>query len=87
MASFTDAIGWTGLFNGFAGKDAEKASFTDLLPFPGDVQGAKTNKQLNEPTKETAQVFLKLMRELRLPDTVVAIAFQAKLIEKFEALA
>jgi hypothetical protein len=33
----THARGWSGLFNGFAGKDGEKCHPYQLLPFPEDV--------------------------------------------------
>lgn len=39
LAAYTEAIGWSGLFNGFAGKDSRKTSPADLLPFGQDLKG------------------------------------------------
>ena len=77
----------SGVFNGFAGKDAEKCDFVDLLPFSSDTKETKTDRRLNEPTKETARVFLELMEKHFLPPQVVAQAFRAKIIERLQAIA
>jgi hypothetical protein len=58
-----------------------------LLPFSGEVEGKNNTKQINEPTKETAQVFLKLMKDHLLPPGVVAEAFNAKLVQRLQAIA
>lgn len=84
--SFTTAVFAAGIFNGFAGKDTEKCEFMDLLPFSSDVKDAKDNRRLNEPTRETAKVFLELMEQHLLPPRVVAQAFRAKIIDRLEAL-
>lgn len=76
-----------GIFNGFAGKDADKCEFTDLLPFTTDVKEAKADRKLNEPTQETARIFLELMEKQLLPPRVVAQAFKAKIIERLQAIA
>ena len=74
------------MFNGFAGKDAEKCEFIDLLPFSSDTKDAKADRKLNEPTKETAKVFLELLEKQLLPPRVVAQAFKAKIIERLQAI-
>ncbi len=38
VASFTEARGWCGLFNGFAGKNTKKASPIDFLPYPDEFK-------------------------------------------------
>ncbi len=85
--SFTTAVLASGVFNGFAGKDAEKCDFIDLLPFSSDTKDSKGDRKLNEPTKETARVFLDLMEKHLLPPRVVAQAFKAKIIERLQAIA
>jgi hypothetical protein len=77
----------SGVFNGFAGKDAEKCEFLDLLPFASDTKDTKADRKLNEPTRETAKVFLELMEKQLLPPRVVAQAFKAKIIERLQAIA
>jgi len=74
------------VFNGFAGRDAEKCEFIDLLPFSADIKDNKGDRKLNEPTKETAKVFLELMEKQLLPPQVVAQAFKAKIIERLQAI-
>lgn len=86
MNSFTTAVFAAGIFNGFAGKDAEKCDFTELLPFSADVKNDSANKKINEPTKETAKVFLELMEDQQLPPRVVAEAFKAKLLDRLKNL-
>lgn len=85
--SFTTAILASGVFNGFAGKDSEQCDFVDLLPFSSDTKEGKSDRKLNEPTKETAKVFLELMEKQLLPPRVVAQAFKAKIIDKLKAIA
>jgi hypothetical protein len=85
--SFTTAVFASGVFNGFAGKDAEKCDFLDLLPFSSDTKETKVDRKLNEPTKETAKVFLELMEKQMLPARVVDQAFKAKIIDKLQAIA
>ena len=75
------------MFNGFAGKDAEKCEFIDLLPFTSETKDVKADRKLNEPTKETARVFLDLLDKQLLPPRVVAHAFKAKIIERLQAIA
>jgi hypothetical protein len=58
----------------------------DLLPFAADTKETKTDRRLNEPTKETAKVFLDLMEKQMLPPRVVAQAFKAKIIERLQAI-
>lgn len=87
LSSFTTAVFAAGIFNGFSGKDASKCEFTDLLPFSGDVKETSSNNRINEPTKETAQVFLELMESQQLPPQVVAEAFKAKLMQRLQAIA
>jgi len=58
-----------------------------LLPFSSDTKDTKTDRKLNEPTKETARVFLDLMEKQLLPPQVVAQAFRAKIIERLKAIA
>ena len=84
--SFTTAVFASGVFNGFAGKDAEKCQFVDLLPFTSDAKETKADRKLNEPTKETAKVFLELMEKQLLPPRVIANAFKAKIIERLQSI-
>jgi hypothetical protein len=77
----------SGVFNGFAGKDGERCEFIDLLPFSSENKEGKTDRKLNEPTKETAKIFLDLMEKQLLPPRVIAQAFKAKIIERLQAIA
>jgi len=45
LAAYTQAIGWSGLFNGFAG---EKTSPADLLPFGQELK--EQEKLISSPT-------------------------------------
>lgn len=47
--SYTHAVGWSGLFNGFGGKDSEKTSPVDLLPFKDEV--GKPEQKISDRTR------------------------------------
>ncbi|MFM5939218.1 MAG: hypothetical protein ACKOQ2_05815, partial [Dolichospermum sp.] len=51
------AIGWSGLFNGFKGKDDPAMDFVDLLPFADDVRNS--NKQVSDKTEMIIKQIIK----------------------------
>ena len=63
IAANIHAVGWSGLFNGFAGKSDAKMSHTDILPFKLNDE----NKQLNTLTDKTKRCIKRLMISERLP--------------------
>lgn len=67
--SFTEAYGWASLFNGFAGKDGQKTSPSDFLPFPDD-----TKQKKRRISKATAIALLSLIRTDKLPTRIQAAA-------------
>ena len=70
------AQGWSGLFNGFAGKGDRKMSHLDLLPF----KMADENKQLNTLSESTKRCIRRLMVSNRLPYAVFkALAYSGEL--------
>jgi hypothetical protein len=68
LAAYTDAIGWSGLFNGFAGKDSKKTSPADLLPF-----GQEINKEDQRISDRTFQVLKKLFKTQKLKPQVMGV--------------
>lgn len=64
-------IGWSGLFNGFAGKDAQKVEAIDLLPFPSEAQAEK-----RRVGGKTASILAGLVNENRMPLRVAATVRQ-----------
>lgn len=62
------AIGWSGLFNGFKGKDDPAIEFIDLLPFADDVRNS--NKRVSLTTEKTIK---KLIKEESLPTQMLSI--------------
>lgn len=58
MNAWTHAVGWAGLFNGFAGKTTKKISPVDLLPYPEEL------KPKNRITDETAKILLKVLSQI-----------------------
>lgn len=70
------AVGWSGLFNGFSGKDDKKMSAMDLLPFRVEEE----NKELNTLPDSTKRCIKRLMVTNRLPYGVFkALAFSGQL--------
>lgn len=51
------AIGWSGLFNGFKGKDDPSIEFVDLLPFADDVRNG--NKRVSDKTEMIIKQIIK----------------------------
>jgi hypothetical protein len=50
-----------GIFNGFAGKDAQKGDARDLLPYPATAKGE--DKEIPPFSKSTATLIAKLIRD------------------------
>lgn len=67
MSSWTQAVGWSGLFNGFAGKNTKKISPVDLLPYPDELKSGE------KISKRTATLLLKHLSEIN-PKYVGSIA-------------
>jgi hypothetical protein len=68
--AYTHAVGWSGLFNGFGGKDSEKTSPVDLLPFKDEV--GKPEQKISDRTR---QIILEAIKERSIsPPIVSAIA-------------
>jgi len=61
LAAYTDAIGWSGLFNGFAGKSSKQTSPADLLPF---------GQQLKEQEKLISSRTLRILKKLFANNTL-----------------
>jgi hypothetical protein len=71
--SITHAIGWSGLFNGFAGKDNKNpVKPEDIVPFPDLLKG-DTPKAFSP---KTFNMIMRLMREKRIPPPVEAFLHQ-----------
>lgn len=68
--SLTSAVGWTGLFNGFAGKGSPKSEYTQLLPYRQDEAQVK---QLSDKTKA---ILVGLIRGGKLHPSFTALAYQ-----------
>jgi hypothetical protein len=66
--AITHAIGWSGLFNGFSGKDGKTISPEQILPYP-DMVKASTPKVF---TAKTFNMIMRLLRENRIPPPVCA---------------
>jgi hypothetical protein len=48
IAAYVHAVGWSGLFNGFAGGEGKKTSPVDLLPFKPEEE---QNKKISDRTR------------------------------------
>lgn len=66
--SITNAIFASGVFNGLGGKDSKPISPEDILPFPDLIKG-DTPKVF---TKKTFNMIIRLLKEKRIPPSVVA---------------
>ena len=62
------AIGWSGLFNAFKGKDDAPMEFIDLLPFVDDIKSDRKRISL-----ATEKVIKKLVKEESLPTQILSI--------------
>lgn len=62
------AIGWSGLFNAFKGKDDPPMEFVDLLPFADDVKSSNRRVSL-----ATEKIIKKLIRDESLPSQILSI--------------
>lgn len=62
------AIGWSGLFNAFKGKDDAPMEFIDLLPFVDDIKNDRKRISL-----ATEKVIKKLVKEESLPTQILSI--------------
>jgi len=63
--SFTSAVGWASLTNGFGGN----ISYTDLLPIK--TEQSQLKQGLNKPTEHTLKVLQQLLLQKRLPRRMV----------------
>jgi len=75
------AIGWSGLFSGFSGKDDKKVDWTELLPFPLDDALANDKLRISQAT---AVIFVRLHRKGLIPPHVVGAL--TPLIDEIESL-
>lgn len=74
IASLTNAYGWAGLFNGFAGKDGgSKLEYSALLPFSEAMQEATESKPMSETTED---ILWWLIKSNQLPPQVQIAALQ-----------
>ena len=64
----TNAIGFSGIFNGFAGKDGTKTQPKDLLPFSPDDEDR--NRPVMSP--ETTRVVLEAIDKRQIAQPVIA---------------
>ena len=62
------AIGWSGLFNAFKGKDDAPMEFIDLLPFVDDIKSDRKRISL-----ATEKVIKKLVKDESLPTQILSI--------------
>ncbi|MFM6581821.1 MAG: hypothetical protein ACKPIX_20045 [Dolichospermum sp.] len=62
------AIGWSGLFNGFKGKDDPAMDFVDLLPLAADVRNS--NKQVSDTTE---MIIKQIIRKEEIPGGMLNI--------------
>jgi len=62
------AIGWSGLFNAFKGKDDAPMEFIDLLPFVDDIRSDRKRISL-----ATEKVIKKLVKNESLPTQILSI--------------
>ena len=67
--NLTEALGWSSLFNGFSGKDGQKSSPSDFLPFPDETKQKKRHL-----SKATAIALLSVVRTNKLPHRIQAAA-------------
>lgn len=72
VQAYTAAVGWTGLFNGFAGKDGRQSHPSELLPYPQE----STESKVRSISKRTAEIFVRLTREGKLPPKILGAAAQ-----------
>jgi hypothetical protein len=79
--AFTEAVGWSGLFNGFSKEGSRKIEPWEMLPFPEEAKTVQ--RRLSE---RTAEILADLISDDRLPSRVSALAQQfeevAQLIEE-----
>jgi hypothetical protein len=67
--AITHAIGWSGLFNGFAGKDNKHpVKPEDILPYPSMVKGSEP--RVFSP--KTFATIIRLMKDRKIPPPVLA---------------
>jgi hypothetical protein len=66
-AAQVHAYGWSGLFNGFGGKDS-KLNPLDLMPFPGEIRSDRD--QLRPRTRRIA---IQLINENKIPPRVAQL--------------
>ncbi len=66
--SVTAALGWTSLFNGFAGESGEKAKPQDFLPFKID----DTSKSHSRISDETRAIISHLVDRNKLPPVLTS---------------
>jgi hypothetical protein len=69
--SFTEAVGWSGLFNGFSKEGSRKTETWEILPFPDEAK--VFNRRLSE---QTTEILADLISDGRLPTKVSALAQQ-----------
>ncbi|MBD1995143.1 hypothetical protein H6G00_00685 [Leptolyngbya sp. FACHB-541] len=69
--SKTHAIGWSGLFNGFGGKDSAKMEPWQLLPFP-DLAETKVKRL----SSKTAHILASLIEGSSLPQRIIGTVRQ-----------
>jgi hypothetical protein len=69
VKSITHAIGWSGLFNGFAGKDSKQIKPEDIVPFP-DLMNQGTEKTVF--SSKTRSIVYRLLKDKRIPPAVAA---------------
>jgi hypothetical protein len=70
----TEARGWSGLFNGFGGKNSKKISYIEFLPFPEEF------KSKYKISKDTAKLLLRLLKSNRIK--IKYISLLSEIIEE-----
>lgn len=68
VLAYTHAVGWTGLFNGFAGKDGKRSLPQEMLPYPDEVESGSKRSI----SKRTAEIFVALRSSGVLPLKIVS---------------
>ncbi len=68
VEAYTHAVGWSGLFNGFAGKDGKRITPQELLPYPQE----STGESKRTISRRTAEIFLRLKQQGKLPRKIIS---------------